>query len=94
MDIAPTEDNISRLLPFISDADHLYCEAFFSEAEAERALQRNHLTAAMAGRIAKMAGVKNLTVMHFSQKYNSEPDLLIREAEREFRGYKECQVDT
>ncbi len=87
MDISPTEENISKLLPFINDADHLYCEAFFSEAEIERALQRNHLTAAMAGRIAKKAGVKNLTVMHFSQKYNSTPDLLIREAEREFKGY-------
>lgn len=86
MDIAPTEENISRLLPFISGADCLYCEAFFSESETERAIQRNHLTAAMAGRIARMAGVKRLVVMHFSQKYNAEPEWLVREAEREFKG--------
>ncbi|MCX8070231.1 MAG: hypothetical protein N2738_06980, partial [Thermodesulfovibrionales bacterium] len=85
MDTSPNEENFDKLLTFIKDADILFCEAFFSHNEQERAYQRNHLTAKMAGELARKAGVKSLKVMHFSQKYKSNPELLIEEAENEFR---------
>lgn len=85
MDTSPTEENFDKLVPFIKDADILFCEAFFSDNERDRAYMRNHLTAKMAGHLARMAGVKNLKVMHFSQKYKSNPDLLYEEAEREYQ---------
>ncbi|MCX8026411.1 MAG: hypothetical protein N3A62_00960 [Thermodesulfovibrionales bacterium] len=86
MDVSPTEYNIRLLKEFVSGADVLYCEAFFSDEESERAKDRNHLTARIAGQIAREAGVKTLKVMHFSQKYKSNPDLLIKEAEDAFKG--------
>jgi len=85
MDTSPTEENFNKLKPFIKDAEILFCEAFFSDDERERAIYRNHLTAKMAGKLAREAGVKSLKVMHFSQKYKSNPDLLIEEANREFK---------
>lgn len=88
MDVAPTQENISRLIPFIEGADTLYCEAFFSSSERERAMQRHHLTADIAGRMAKEAGVKRLVVMHFSQKHRSNPELLYQEAELAFNGQR------
>ncbi len=86
MDISPNADNIDKLIPFIEGADSLYCEAFFSHTEYERAEQRHHLTAQWAGIVARRAGVRRMTVMHFSQKYKSEPELLYREAEEAFLG--------
>jgi ribonuclease Z len=56
------------------------------DAERERAVERNHLTARLAGRIAREAGVKDLVVMHFSPKYRSAPEALVEEAMREFKG--------
>ena len=54
------------------------------EADRERALERNHLTARMAGRIAREAGVKKLVAMHFSPRYRSTPDAPLKEAMEEF----------
>lgn len=85
-DCAPTEDNIQKAIELVRDSDTLYCEAYFLDADRERALQRNHLTARLAGSIAREAGVRELLLMHFSPKYRSTPDAPIEEALREFRG--------
>ncbi|MFQ3573233.1 MAG: ribonuclease Z [Thermodesulfovibrionales bacterium] len=86
MDISPTDENLQLLRDFLQGADVLYCEAFFSDDDIQRAMERNHLTAGMAGRLAREAGVRILKVMHFSQKYKSDPNLLISEAEAAFKG--------
>jgi ribonuclease Z len=56
------------------------------EADRERAFERNHLTAKMAGKIAREAGVKKLVAMHFSPRYRSSPDAPEIEAMEEFEG--------
>ena len=66
--------NIKKIIDFVKDSDTLYCEAYFLEKDRERAVERHHLTAKTAGRIAREAGVKNLVVMHFSPKYREFPD--------------------
>jgi ribonuclease Z len=83
-DTSPDDANLERIIPFVRDSDTLYCEAYFLDADMERAVERNHLTAKLAGKIAREAGVKNLTVMHFSPKYKTTPDAPEKEAMEEF----------
>lgn len=89
-DIALTSRNISALVSFVAGSDVLYCEAYFLEKDRERAEERFHLTAAECGRIARAAGVKSLTLMHFSPLYRAHPQLLIEEAAKEFKGQVIC----
>lgn len=83
-DVSLTEENLRKIVEFVRGSDTLYCEAYFLERDRQRALERFHLTAKTAGRIAKDAGVKNLVVMHFSPKYRNTPDTPADEALKEF----------
>ncbi|MDX9715244.1 MAG: hypothetical protein RBT37_07425 [Dissulfurispiraceae bacterium] len=85
-DIAPTDDYIKEISEFAMDSDIFFCEAFFLDDEFVRALERNHLTAAIAGKIAKNAGVKRLELIHFSPKYTGREHEIYEEAETAFRG--------
>ncbi len=84
-DVSPEQDNISKIIPFVSGSDTLFCEAYFRAADAERALDRHHLTTIIAGRIAREAGVGNIEIMHFSPRYMHEADEIYKEVEEEFR---------
>ncbi len=86
MDISPTHENFTRLKPFIKHSDYLFCEAYFLERDRQRAIERHHLTAADAGRLAREAEVSNLEITHFSPKYINCPQELYNEAMREFKG--------
>lgn len=86
MDLSPTEENMEKIIPFVKGSDTLFCEAYFLEKDRDRAVERHHLTAAMAGRIAREANVGNLVIMHFSPKYRDCADEPYQEADREFRG--------
>lgn len=86
MDVAPTDDNIEKIIPFVKDSDILFCEAYFLEKDRDRAEERHHLTAAIAGRIAREANVGSIEIMHFSPKYRHCVDELYDEAMREFKG--------
>ncbi|NTU43642.1 MAG: ribonuclease Z, partial [Nitrospirales bacterium] len=68
-DVSPTEENIEKVTSFVGDSDILFCEAYFLEKDRDRAVARHHLTAAITGRIAQEAGVRQLSLMHFSPKY-------------------------
>jgi len=85
-DVAPTDRNIERLMQFVKGSDTLFCEAYFLESDRNRAEERHHLTAALAGRIARDAGVGNLVIMHFSPKYRHCAEEIYQEAMKEFRG--------
>lgn len=84
-DISPTEENIARAVALSRGADTLYIEAYFLEVEMERAIERNHLTAAIAGRIGREAGVGELIPIHISPKYLSSPECVINEMMENFR---------
>lgn len=86
MDTAPTDKNIEKVISFVKGSDILFCEAYFLEKDIEKAKERHHLTAALAGRIAREADVGSLEIMHFSPKYMHCVDELHFEAMREFRG--------
>jgi ribonuclease Z len=85
-DVSPVEENVRKIVQLANGSDTLYCEACFMEADRERAFERNHLTAKMAGKIAREAGVKKLVAMHFSPRYRSSPDAPEIEAMEEFEG--------
>lgn len=85
MDVSPTDENIDSIISFVKGSDHLFCEAYFLERDRDRAEKRHHLTAAIAGRIAREAEVANLTILHFSPKYRHHEEELNQEALREFR---------
>lgn len=84
MDSAPTDDNIEKIISFVKDADILFCEAYFLHKDIDRAIERNHLTALLTGRIAREAGVRSLNIMHFSPKYMTCPEEIYKEAMDEF----------
>lgn len=85
-DIAPTEENMEKVIPFVRGSDLLFCEAYFLSRDIDRARERHHLTAAQAGGIAREAGVGALELQHFSPKYRDCADEVYAEAMKEFRG--------
>ena len=83
-DASMTEDNIHKIIEFVKDSDTLYCEAYFLNKDIDMARKRFHLTAKIAGGIARQAGVKHLVPMHFSPRYRNLPEYPAEEAMREF----------
>lgn len=85
-DTAPTAQNAEKIIALAADVDLLFIEAVFPERERALAEASLHLTACEAGRLAREAGAKRLTVFHHSARYIDEPDALRAEAFRAFEG--------
>jgi ribonuclease Z len=85
-DAAPTVENCERIVSLAGDAHLLAIEATFAHRELERARQRGHLTAHLAGELARRAGAARLLVFHHSPRYLEEPEALAEEAQRAFLG--------
>ncbi len=79
MDVRPDEENIQKIVELVSGVDTLYIEAFFKSDETERAYKRHHLTASVAGTIAKRASVKEICPLHVSAKYRDDPSGVFQE---------------
>lgn len=61
---------------YIKGADLLFHEATFAESEAARAAQTFHSTSRQAAEMARLSGVKQLLIGHFSARYTDERVLL------------------
>jgi ribonuclease Z len=85
-DAAPSRRNIDAIVPLIMNSDILYCEAYFMEKDRKRAIERFHLTAKEAGRLAREAGVGKLAIIHISPKYRDDPAAVLKEAADAFGG--------
>jgi len=82
------------IVDFIRDADLLYHEATFAEAEKKVAEETLHSTSSQAARIALMANAKKLLIGHFSARYKT-PDVLLAEARIVFpETYAVCENET
>jgi ribonuclease Z len=78
-DVAGNEHNRSALAEFVRDADLLFIEAVFLDADREHAERKAHLTARAAGAISRAAGVKSAVPFHFSPRYRGREDELRQE---------------
>ena len=73
------------IIPLIKGADLLYHEATFLHEFESLAKERGHSTALEAGRIAKLAEVKQLGLGHFSSRYAAAGEkAILEDAKSEF----------
>jgi ribonuclease Z len=84
-DIIGSPENIAKAVDLASQSHHLFIEAAFLDEEREMARKKYHLTAREAGLIAAKAGVKQLTLFHFSPRYFGREKELYEEAMAAFR---------
>ncbi len=78
-DVADTPDNRERIIALARDADILFIEAAFAQAENVLATERAHLTTAAAGHIARAANVRRVEPFHFSPRYDGQDDRMVAE---------------
>lgn len=83
-DAAPTAANAGRIVELAQGADYLFIETTFLHQEAERAAERCHLTARMAGELARRAGVGRVIPFHISPKYRGMEEEIRREVAEAF----------
>jgi len=86
VDVLFSPENAEKIIDFARNADHLFIEAAFLDAELEVARNKYHLTAKQAGTLARKAGAKQFTPFHFSPRYAHTAHLLQEEADRAFAG--------
>jgi ribonuclease Z len=85
-DVADTAENRSAIVRLVRNADVLFIEAAFAEADAALAAERAHLTTAAAGSIAREAAVRRLEPFHFSPRYSEQESRLLDEVMAAFAG--------
>jgi len=62
-------ENARRIAELAADADLLYIESVFLDADADHAARKFHLTAGQAGSIARRARARTVIPFHFSPRY-------------------------
>lgn len=90
-DATPHAANLEKIAAFAAGAHLLAIEAVFAHAELDRAFRRNHLTARLAGELARKAGAARLLTFHHSPRYQDRPGLLAAEAAAAFGGSHDAQ---
>lgn len=76
---------VPGLADFVRDSDLLICEGMFGEDLEEDAVDKKHLTATQAARIALKGGVGRLGLIHYSPRYTErELKHLLHQARRIF----------
>ncbi len=82
---------VEAMASFGRDATFFVHEATFLEAEAVRAAESGHSTAAQAARLARLAGARRLLLVHLD--YRADAAQLVEEARSEFAGPVEVPDD-
>jgi ribonuclease Z len=85
VDMIGSPENIDKAVQLAMSSQHLFIEAPFLDRDRDIARRKYHLTARQAGRIASLAGVKDLTIFHFSPRYRGREAELINEAHEAFQ---------
>jgi ribonuclease Z len=85
-DAADTPANREAIIDLVHNADLLFIESAFAEADTALARERAHLTTRAAGEIARDAGVRRVEPFHFSPRYEGEEERMIAEVMAAFSG--------
>jgi ribonuclease Z len=85
-DVADTPANRAAIVKLARNADLLFIEAAFAQADAGLAAERAHLTTRAAGEIGRAAGVRRLEPFHFSPRYAGEEQRMLDEVAAAFAG--------
>lgn len=85
-DVADTAANRQAIVQLVHNADLLFIEAAFAEADVALAAERAHLTTAAAGSIAHDAAVHRVEPFHFSPRYANEEARLLSEVMAAYSG--------
>ena len=86
VDAAFTPTNAEKIIALARNAELLFIEAPFLQADDEHAATRQHLTAHQAGTLAREAQVKRIVTLHYSPRYEGRGEELEREALAAFHG--------
>lgn len=78
-DVADTPANREAIIGLVRNANVLFIEAAFAQADAALAAARGHLTTRAAGSIAREAGVQQIEPFHFSPRYSGQEARLLDE---------------
>ena len=79
-----SSENMRRISILIRGSDHLFIEAMFRHEDRDIAAKKHHLTARQAGTLARIAGVKRISLFHHSPKYKGAAAQLEDEAMHAF----------
>jgi len=85
-DAADTPANRVAIIQLAQNADLLFIEAAFAQADAALALERAHLTTDAAGNLARQAGVRRVEPFHFSPRYSGQETRMLAEVMAAFTG--------
>jgi ribonuclease Z len=80
VDAAFTPANRDKIVGLAKDADVLFIEATFLDADRAIAAKRGHLTARQAGTLARQAGARRMVTLHYSPRYQDRGAELAQEA--------------
>lgn len=69
----------------VKNADLLIMESIYSEDLASLAAKHKHRTAKQCAETAKKANAKKLILTHLSERYEKNPELLLKEARKYFK---------
>lgn len=90
-DVADTPTNRRAIIRLARNADMLFIEAAFADADAALAAERAHLTTTAAGSIAREAAVRRVEPFHFSPRYIGQEARLLQEVMAAFAGQRPQQ---
>ena len=85
-DAADTAANRAAIVSLARNADLLFIEAAFAQADAALAAERSHLTTAAAGTIAREAHARRVEPFHFSPRYAGQEERMLNEVNAAFAG--------
>lgn len=91
-DVADTPANRAAIIGLCRNADILFIEATFANADAALAAERAHLTTGAAGAIARAAGVRRVEPFHFSSRYAGEEERMLNEVMAAFSGSSDADL--
>jgi len=65
----------------VAKVDRFYCDCFYAEAQAKSAAKHLHLTTKDVAEFAAQTNVKDLILVHFSQRYRGKYEKLLQEVQ-------------